>query len=100
MSEPLLLDKVQSEVNKYINKADIQTIVKIVTEVFRREWDYFKYRNVVRLEGYDVNVAKAIRTFYGIYNDATAQEIVDIYNLMNNTKFKVNEYNVLVPMEG
>lgn len=100
MSEPLLLDKVQSEVNKYINKADIQTIVKIVTEVFRREWDYFKYRNVVRLEGYDVNVTKAIRTFYGIYNDATAQEIVDIYNLMNNTKFKVNEYNVLVPMEG
>lgn len=91
-----LFDEVAKEVNTYINKAEDLTLVDIVNKVYNLNWEFFKYRNIVRAEGFDISRYSATRKFYKIYGNSTPEQIVDIYNYIHKTNYEFDRVcNVL-----
>ena len=86
----LLFDVVTEEVNRYINKAKDETIIDIASKVYNLDWEYFKYRNIVRIEGADTSKYNATKKFYKLYGDSTPDQIVGIYNYIHNTNYEVD----------
>lgn len=93
MSNVLLYDQVNKEVNSYINKAAPIVLLEIANKVFNQEWEYFQYRKVYRIDGYDTGEGKVLKRFYGMYNDATPNTIVQIYNFIHKTEYSYDKQN-------
>lgn len=90
MTQPLLFDVIAKEVNTFINKVDDLMLIDIVNKVYKLEWEFFKYRNIVRAEGFDISRYTATRKFYKIYGNSTPNQIVDIYNYIHKTNYEVD----------
>lgn len=99
MSNVLLYDQVNKEVNNYINKADAQVLLEIANKVFNQEWEYYQYRKVYRIDGYDAGQGKVLKRFYGMYNDATPHDIVEIYNYIHKTDFAYDKRNNILKVK-
>lgn len=90
MNNVLLFDKVTAEVNQYINKVDDLKLIDIANKVFDLNWEFLKYRNLVRMDGMDVGRHRAVNNFYKIYSKASPLDICGIYNYIHNTNYEVD----------
>lgn len=99
MSNVLLYDQINKEVNSYINKAQPQELLEIANKVFNQDWEYYQYRKVYRMDGYDTGVGKVFKRFYGMYNDATPNTIVEIYNLIHKTDYCYDKQNNILKIK-
>jgi len=99
MSNVVLYDQVNKEVNSYINKATPAILLEIANKVFNQEWEYFQYRKVYRIDGYDTGESRVLKRFYGMYNDATPYTIVEIYNYIHNTEYTYDKQNNILKVK-
>lgn len=90
MNNVLLFDKVTSEVNQYINKVDDLTLIDIANKVFELNWEFMKYRDLVRIDGMDVGRHRAVNRFYKILSGASPRDITAIYNYIHKTNYEVD----------
>lgn len=88
--QTLLFDEIAKEVNAFINKVDDLTLVDIANKVYNLDWEYFKYRNIIRADGFDISRYSATKRFYKLYGNSVPEQIVDIYNFIHKTNYELD----------